>query len=289
MALVKTTAIDNNFIPWLLWRPPATANGSPPDNFTFNGPQVVAFHFVDNRHGDNLKKWINMIDELAQEYAGRILFGLQDISNIAKFNGNLNPEDFGSYRKGLPPRIYGKDCEGRVYEMHKLVSTKYLREFCEQLLKEQLFRAVVLGPTPAQDSAPRNYFELREQSSGDMLVMLYDPACYYWPIQQRMLRKLVHLLSNEDLPIVVVDKANNYLGVGFTRWLQMVNCHGSTIFSSPRPDGWDIKLQTRLESTRGYLRYIARNRQPELRDFDADGEPRGPEDALEYIQYLYYS
>ncbi|KAI8045933.1 hypothetical protein M5D96_002124 [Drosophila gunungcola] len=84
-----------------------------------------------------------------------------------------------------------------------------------------------------------------------------------------MLRKLVRLLSSEDLPIVVV------------------NCHGSTIFSSPRRDGWDIKLQTRLESTRGYLRYIARNRQPELRDYDGDGEPRGPEHALEFIKCLF--
>ncbi|KAI8045487.1 hypothetical protein M5D96_001669 [Drosophila gunungcola] len=163
MALVRTLSIDNNFIPWLLWRPARKAGESPPDNFTFDGPQVVAFHFVANWHGDNLNKWKTLIDKVAQQFAGRVLFGLRDISSIAQFNSNLNPEDFGSYRKGLPPRIYGKDCEGRVYEMHKLFSAKYLIEFCDQLLKEQLFQAVVVGPTAAQDSAPRNYFELREQ------------------------------------------------------------------------------------------------------------------------------
>jgi len=120
-----------------------------------------------------------------------------------------------------------------------------------------------------------------------MLVMLYDPACYYWSFQKRKLHKLVRLLSSEDLPIVIVDKASNYLGVGFTRWLQMVNCHGSTIFSSPRRGGWEIKLSVRHESTRGYLRYIARNRQPELIDFDAEGEQRAPEESLEYIKYLF--
>lgn len=289
MALVKTYTIDNNSIPWILWLPPLTEvdRKSPGGRFTFDGPKVVAFHFVKNRHGDTLDKWISLLDKLAQEYAGRILFGLRDISNIGEFNANLNPDDFGSYRKGLPPRIYGKDCEGRVYDMHKLVNAKYLREFCDQLLADQLFRAVVLGATASLDSKPMNYFELREESSSDMLVMLYDPACYYWPIQKRMLRKLIRLLASEDLPIVIVDKANNYLGVGFTRWLQMVNCHGSTIFTSPRRDGWDIKLSVRMESTRGYLRYIARNRQPELIDFDADGEPRALEQAVEYIQYLF--
>nr|XP_016932909.2 uncharacterized protein LOC108012129 [Drosophila suzukii] len=286
MVLVKTVLTDNNSIRWLLWIPEMDRK-SQPEKFTFDGPQVVAFHFVKNRHGDDLSKWVKLLDELAQEYAGRILFGLRDISNIGEFNSNLNPDDFGTYRKGLPPRIYGKDCEGRVYDMHKLVSAKYLREFCDQLLEDQLFRAVVLGPTPSQDSSPRNYFKLREESSSDMLVMLYDPACYYWPYQKRKLHKLVRLLSSEDLPIVIVDKASNYLGVGFTRWLQMVNCHGSTIFSSPRRDGWEIKLSVRHESTRGYLRYIARNRQPELIDFDAEGELRAPEESLEYIKYLF--
>ncbi|XP_017047109.1 uncharacterized protein LOC108092119 [Drosophila ficusphila] len=289
MSLVKTISFDNNSIPWLLWRPPQTEmlGESPPERFSFDGPKVVAFHFLANRYADNLSKWIKLLDQLALEYSGRILFGLRDISTISEFNANLDPYDFGSYRKGLPPRIYGKDREGRVYEMHKLVSAKYLREFCDQLLQEQLFRAVVLGPTPAQDSKPQNYYELWEQTSGDMLVMLYDPACYYWPIQQRMLRKLVHLLSSEDLPIVIIDKANNYLGVRFTLWLQIVNCHGSIMFSTPRRDGWDIKMQTRLDSTRGYLRYIAQNRQPELKDFDAEGELRAPEEALEFVQYLF--
>jgi len=69
---------------------------SPPEKFTFDGPQVVAFHFVKNRHGDDLSKWVKLLDELAQEYAGRILFGLRDISNIGEFNSNLNPDDFGT-------------------------------------------------------------------------------------------------------------------------------------------------------------------------------------------------
>ncbi|EDV49580.1 uncharacterized protein LOC6551924 [Drosophila erecta] len=286
MALEKTYTIDSNSIPWVLWLPPVTA--AERGTLTFHGPQVVAFHFAKNRHGDTLDKWTKLLGEVAQEYAGRILFGLRDISSIGEFYANLNPEDFGSYRKGLPPRIYGKDCEGRIYDMHKLVSAKYLREFCDQLLGDQLFRAVVLGATPSLDCKPRNFFELREESSSDVLVMLYDPACYYWPIQKRMLRKLVCLLSSEDLPIVIVDKANNYLGVDFARRLQMVNCHGSIIFTSPRRDGWNnIKLSVRMESTRGYLRYIARNRQPELIDFDAEGEPRAPEHAMECIQYLF--
>ncbi|EDW96860.1 uncharacterized protein LOC6536572 [Drosophila yakuba] len=282
MALVKTYIIDSNSIPWVLWVPPATAADG---RFTIGGPQVVAFHFLGNRHGDTLDKWTKLLDELAQEYAGRILFGLRDISSIGQFNENLNPDDFGSYRKGLPPRIYGKDCEGEVYDMHKLVSAKYLREFCDQLLGDQLFRAVVLGATPSLDTQPRNFYEMRVESSRDMLVMLYDPACYYWPIQKRMLRKLVRLLASEDLPIVIVDKANNYLGVGFSS--RLVNCHGSIIFTTPRRDGWNMTLSVRMESARGYLRYIAGNRQPELKDFDAEGEPRAPEHAMEYIQYLF--
>ncbi|XP_017083937.2 uncharacterized protein LOC108116512 [Drosophila eugracilis] len=290
MTLVQTFCADHNDIQWLLWLPPETTEmlkSTTGARFIFEGPQVVAFHFVTNRHRDDLNKWIKLLDEVAQEYAGRILFGLRDIANIGEFNSNLNPDDFGTYRKGLPPRIYGKDSEGRVYDMHKLVSAKYLKEFCDQLLADQLFRAVILAATPSQDSKPMNYFDLRGERSCDMLVMLYDPACYYWPIQKRMLRKLIRLLANEDLLILIVDKANNYLGVGFTRWLQMVNCHGSTIFTTPRRDGWDIKLTTRMESTRGYLRYIAQNRQPELIDFDAEGEPRAPEESLEYIQYLF--
>ncbi|KAH8243008.1 hypothetical protein KR032_003697 [Drosophila birchii] len=288
MALEKTYFKDNNSVPWLLWQKDKAEDEYP---LTSNVPQVVVFHFLA-KQGHNLidsnATWLKLLDQLAQEYAGRILFGLREISTIGDFNENLNAEDFGSYRKGLPPRIYGKDSLGRVYEMHKLVSHKYLKEFCEQLLHDQLFQAVLLGPTPKQDSPPRNFFELCEQRSGDMLVMLYDPASYYWTFQERKLRKLLRLLAGEDLPIVIVDKANNYLGVGFTaRWQQLINCHCSTIFSCPSREGCDIRLNVLMESSREYLRHIAGNRKPELKNYDAKGEPRGPVEALEYIQYLY--
>ncbi|XP_020812783.1 uncharacterized protein LOC110187690 [Drosophila serrata] len=295
MALEMTYIMDKNSVPWLLWRPPkkdeAKGEDSPDNKLTFDGPQVVAFHFL-TKHGQDLVNsnptWLKVLDQLAQEYAGRIRFSLQEMSTIGEFNENLNAEDFGSYRKGLPPRIYGKDSQGRVYEMHKLVSHKYLKEFCEQLLHDQLFRAVILGPSTKQDSSSRNYFELCEQRSGDMLVMLYDPASYYWTFQERKLRKLVRLLAGEDLPIVVVDKANNYLGVGFNaNWQQLIYCHSSTIFSSPSRDGWDIRLNILMETTRQYLRHIAGNRKPELKNYDAKGELRGPVEALDFIQYLY--
>ncbi|KAH8343693.1 hypothetical protein KR059_004823 [Drosophila kikkawai] len=289
MALVKTYFIDKNSVSWVLWRPPQKEDTK--DELICEAPEVLAFHFL-TKHGhdpvDSNASWFKLLDQLAQEYAGRILFGLRDISTIKEFNENLNAEDFGSYRKGLPPRIYGKDRQGRVYEMHKLVCHKYLKEFCDQLLRDQLFQAVVLGPSPKQDSPPRNYFELCEQRSGDLLVVLYDPASYYWTFQQRKLRKLVRLLADEDLPIVVVDKANNYLGVGFAAsWQQLVKCHSSTIFSSPSHNGWDIRLNILMESTRDYLRHIAANRKPELKNYDAKCEPRGPEEALEYLRYLY--
>ncbi|KAH8291769.1 hypothetical protein KR054_000346, partial [Drosophila jambulina] len=291
LTVENTYLMDKNSVPWLF--PPLRPAAEDEDpTHTFDGPQVVAFHFLA-KHGQDFinsnATWFKLLDQLAQKYVGRVLFSLRDISTIGEFNENLNAEDFGSYRRGLPPRIYGKDSQGRVYDMHKLVSYNYLEDFCEQLLHNQVFRAVVLGASPKQDSPPRNYFELCEQrSGGDMLVVLYDPASYYWTFQKRKLRKLTRLLASEDLPIVIVDKAYNYLGVGFTaRWKELIKCHSSTIISSPSRDGWDIRLNILMEGTRQYLRHIAANRRPELKDFDAEGEPRGPVEAPEYIQYLY--
>ncbi|KAH8295101.1 hypothetical protein KR018_007206 [Drosophila ironensis] len=281
MTLERKILFDGKDIPWMLWLPPFTNPNA------FEGPQVIAFTFVANWYGARLGRWVKLYDRLAEEFAGRILFALRDISTIGDFNSNLKGRDFGSYEKGVPPLIFGRDEEQRVYEMHKLFNYKNMKDFCDQLVQDKLFQAVVLGATAEQDSEPRNYFEIQEQGSGEMFTVMYQPDCYFWPIQQRMLRKLVRYLTEEDLPVVIVDSTKSFLGVVFHRWLNAITCHGSSIYSTPCGDGWDMDVHVRLEGTRDYLRYIARKKHQELKHFNAQGEARGAVEALDYIRYLF--
>ncbi|KAH8268165.1 hypothetical protein KR026_001338 [Drosophila bipectinata] len=280
MALVKKICTDKkNNIPWILWLSPDEV----PDPCM---PQVVAFDFLVNI-GGRLCRWMNLYERIAQEFAGRILFGVRDISNIQEFNSNLNPKDFRSFRLHFPPLIFAKDREKRVYEMHKLFTYKNMKDFCDQLLQDKLFQAVVLGETVEEDSPARNFFDLQDEWSEDIFVVFYEPGTECWTIQERILRKLVRLLDKGDLMPVVVDTTKSFIGVGFHRWLNMVKCHGTSIIFRPEGDGWDINIQSRLETTRLYLQYIAQNRRVELKNFDANGEPRGPEESLEFIRYIF--
>lgn len=282
MALVKKICFNNRNIPSILWLLPDE------DPNSFEGPQVVAFDFLANI-GGRLCRWMNLFERIAQEYAGRILFGVRDISNIKDFNSNLNAEDFRSYRLSFPPLIFAKDVELRVYEMHKLFTYKNMKDFCDQLLQDKLFQAVVLGDTAEKDSPAQNFFDLQNVWLDDIFVVFYEPGSECWSIQERILRKLVRLLDKSDLvPVVVVDTTKSFIGVGFHRWLNMVKCHGTSILFRPAGDGWDVNIQSKLETTRLYLQYIAQNRKVELMNFNAKGEPRGPEEALEFIRYIFW-
>ncbi|SPP83499.1 uncharacterized protein LOC117585161 [Drosophila guanche] len=283
-ALVETCAIDNNSDTWLIWLPVANSKGA---TLNLNPPRIIAFHFFKNHHRDGLEKWIKLMGKLAQEFYGRIVFGMRDISSIGHLNDNLNPDDFGSYRPGVPPLIFGEDKQHHVYQMNTLVNYRHLKTFCQKLLQNQLFQAVVLMPTINLDSPPQNYFDLEDGMDGDCFVMVYDPACYQWPTQLKMLRKLARLLANENVHVVIINKAHNHLGVVFNKMSKMVTCHGATIFSTPRRNGWDFKVGPRLHSTREYLRYIAQNRHPELIDYNANGESTAAEKALPYIECLF--
>ncbi|XP_022209800.2 uncharacterized protein LOC111065733 [Drosophila obscura] len=283
--LVETCATDNNSDAWLIWVP--AGMGSKGEKLCLDPPRIMAFHFFANQHRDGLHKWIKLMCKLAQEYAGRIMFGVRDIKSIGHLSDNLNANDFGSYRPGMPPLIFAEDKKHHVYQMNSLVSHRNLKKFCEKLLQQQLFQAVVLAPTIELDAPPQNYFDVEDQMDGDYLVIVYDPACYNWPIQLKMLRKLARLLANEAVHVVIINRAHNHLGVVFHKVLQDVNCHGVKIVSSPRVNGYNFKIHPRLHSTRGYLRYIAQGRQPELIDYDANGESRAAEQALPYIQCLF--
>ncbi|XP_001359913.4 uncharacterized protein [Drosophila pseudoobscura] len=287
MALVQTCAIDNNSDAWLIWM--SREASSKGEKLSLDPPRIVAFHFFDNRHRDDVttKKWAKLMAKLAHEYAGRIMFGMRDMKSIGNWHPNLRPNDFGGYRPGLPPLIYGEDKKHNVYEMNRLVNYRNMKDFCEKLLQDQLFQAVVVAPVAELDSPPQNYFDLEDHKDRDYFVMLYDPACYHWPMQLKMLRKLSLLLANETISVMIINKSHNYLGVVFNKFSKAVNCHGATIFSTSRLDGWDFKMRPRQDSTREYLRYIAQSRQPELLGYDANGEPKAPEAALAYIECLF--
>ncbi|XP_033232778.1 uncharacterized protein [Drosophila pseudoobscura] len=118
-----------------------------------------------------------------------------DMKNIGNWHPNLRPNDFGGYRPGLQPLIYGED-------MNRLVNYRNMKDFCEKLLQDQLFQAVVLAPVAELDSPPQNNFDLEDHKDRDYFVMLYDPACYHWPMQLKMLRKLSLLLANETISVI---------------------------------------------------------------------------------------
>lgn len=273
---------DTNGINRLMWLPTGSSN-SP---VKFEGLRVVAFHYFDHHH-KQLNKWTKLIEQFAEEYAGRIKFAAQDIKTIRSFHSSLNPDDYGSFRADVPPRLYGMDKDDCIYTMHMLFSYKYIKDFCEKLLQGKLFEAVVLQPIEEFDLPPQNYYHLEAQSRKDLFVMFYDPSCYYWFLQLAKLRKLSKLLANEDVDVVIINRGHNYLGVDFDKWSKLSTFHGVTTFATKRPNGWISNQSDPQDSTRGYLRYIALHRNPELEEYDRNGNPKYPEQTLEHIGHIY--
>ncbi|EDV93650.1 uncharacterized protein LOC6563242 [Drosophila grimshawi] len=261
---------------------------SPTEVQSFKYLQIVAFHYFDS-HFKELNKWISLLDKLALEYADRITFKTQDITTISTFHESLSIDDFGSFRADVPPRLYGIDKDNHIYTMQMFFNYKYLKDFSELLIQGKMFQALVLEPSPELDLPPQNMYYLKDKYSKDYFIMFYDPACYYWTLQLGKLRKLSKLLANEDVIVIIVNKAHNYLGIDVERWSKLNSFEGTITFATNRPDGWSSKYQGRLDSTRNYLHYIAQGRNPELRDYDGLGEPRVPENTLCDIRYLFKS
>ncbi|XP_034488519.1 uncharacterized protein LOC117792470 [Drosophila innubila] len=282
--LVMVTSIDTNGTPSLIWLPPTSSASTSPKRFA--GVRIVAFHYFDH-HYKKLKKWTDLIEKLALEYVGRIKFEAHDIKTVKTFHSSLSSDDFGSFRADVPPQLFGVDSDGCIYTMHMLFSYKYIKDFCEKLLKGKMFEAVVLNPIQDIDFPPQNYYQLQAQNNKDLFVMFYDPSTYYWFLQIGKLRKLAKLLANEDVNVVIVNRGHNYLGVDFDKWSELSSFHGVTKYATKRSNGWISNQSEPHDSTRGYLRYIAQHRNPELQDYDRKGERRYPEEALEDIQHIY--
>lgn len=166
-------------------------------------------------------------------------------------------------------------------------SYKYLRDFCEQLLLGKLFQAVVVNPRPELDLPAQNFNRIRDESNKVLFVMFYDPACYYWTIQLRRLRKLARLLTNEDVDVVIISRGHNYLDVAFDKATELNNLHGVAALIPHRRIGWTINSPGSEDCTREYLRYISQQIEPELKEYDRNGDPRTPEQSLYDIRYLY--
>lgn len=276
-------AVDETGVPWLMWLPRDSQNSVP---VKFDGIRIVVFHYFD-QHLNKLNKWIEIIDKIAQEYAGRIRFAAQDISKIQNFFKTLSREDFGSYRANTPPRIYGLDNDGCKYTMHMLFNFKYLKDFCEKLLLGKMFQAVVVNPIQELDLPARNFNQLKKETEKDLFVMFYDPACYYWTIQLRRLRKLARLLINEDVIVVIINRGHNYLDVSFDKATELNNLHGVTALISKGQNEWITNSPGSEFRTREYLRHISQQIDPELKEYDRKGDSRLPEQALSDIRYLY--
>lgn len=239
-------------LPLFMWLPRDSQICKP---VKFDGLRIVAFHYFD-RHLKELNKWICMIDKVANEYAGSIKFAAQDISKIQNFCSALNREDFGSYRANIPPRIYGIDKDGFKYTMHMFFSYKYLKDFCECLLLDKMFQAVVVNPRQELDLPAQNFNRIKDESNKDLFVMFYDPACYYWTIQLRRLRKLARLLTNEDVVVVIINRGHNYLDVAFDKTTELNNLQGVTALIPQQQNGWKTNFPGSADCTREYLRYI---------------------------------
>lgn len=87
-AMGLVPAVDETGVPWLMWLPRNSQNSMP---VKFDGIRIVVFHYFD-QHLNELTKWIEMIDKIASEYAGRIHFAAQDISKIQNFFKALSRE-----------------------------------------------------------------------------------------------------------------------------------------------------------------------------------------------------
>ncbi|KAH8414026.1 hypothetical protein KR222_002605 [Zaprionus bogoriensis] len=280
-----TPVVEESGVPWLMWLP-ANLNESVPAQF--DGLRIVAFHYF-NRHLKELNKWLDLLDKVAREYAGRIKFGAKDISLISSFFSSLSPDDFGSYRADVPPRLYGIDRAGGQYTMHMFFCYKYIKDFCEKLLSGEMYQALLLSPVEEMDPPAQNLYHIEDECDKDLFIMFYDPACYYWQIQLRRLRKLVKLLTNEEVAVVIVNRGHNYLGVVFDQWSPLSNLHGVTAFSLRRSIDWMASKSPGWDqSAREYLRHIAQ-RIPDLKDYDREGERRLQEQILTDIRHLYDS
>lgn len=276
---------DETGIPWLMWLPRDSQNSVP---VKFDGIRIVVFHYFD-QHLNELNKWIEIIDKIADEYAGRIRFAAQDISTIQNFFKTLSREDFGSYRANTAPRIYGLDNDGCKYTMHMFFSYKYIKDFCEKLLLGKMFQAVVVNPIQELDLPASNFNQLKKETEKDLFVMFYDPACYYWTIQLRRLRKLARLLINEDVVVVIINRGHNYLDLSVDKTTELNNLHGVTALISKGQNEWITNSHGSEFRTREYLRHISQQIDPELKEYDRRGDPRLPEHALSDIRYLYES
>lgn len=282
-AMRLVPAVDETGVPWLIWLPRDSQNSMP---VKFDGIRIVVFHYFD-QHLNELTKWIEMIDKIASEYAGRIHFAAQDISKIQNFFKALNTEDFGSYRANTPPRIYGLDNDRCKYTMHMFFSYKYIKDFCEKLLLGKMFQATVVYPIPEQDLPAQNFNNLRKEIDKDLFVMFYDPASYYWTIQLRRLRKLARHLINEDVVVVIINRGHNYLDVSFDKATELNNLHGVTALISKRQNEWITNSPGSEFRTREYLRHISKQIDRELKEYDRNGDSRLADQALNDIRYLY--
>ncbi|XP_062123335.1 uncharacterized protein LOC133836762 [Drosophila sulfurigaster albostrigata] len=236
-----------------------------------NTIRIVAFHYFES-HYKQLYKWLETIATLTQEYEGRITFEIQDIKTINNFHRSLDSANFGSYHANVAPRLYGVDKDGFIYTMHMLFSYKYIRDFCDKLLEGKVFEAIVLGSAKEFDLPPQNFYHLIKQSSKDLFVMFYDPAWYQWTLQLGKLRKLTKILVNEEINIVIVNRGQqNYLGIDVDTWSESSCFQGITRFVTKRTNGWISNTERPHDSFRGYLRYIAKNINPELKEYDKEG------------------
>ncbi|XP_068155475.1 uncharacterized protein [Drosophila tropicalis] len=284
--LEKISLSDQNGDFWVTWATPRQLKDFQSGSLcVFDGHWIVAFHYFQ-QHAVELNKWIKLLEKLAEEYEDRIHIAMRDIHSIQNFSSALDPADFGSYRSDVPPRVLGMEHDKRIYVFHMLFNQKYLKDFCDKLLGGQMFQAELLEPPPIV-SKPRNFYDLEDEKETDYLIMLYDPACYYWPQQLGILRKLTKLLANEKIRIVLIDKSKNYLGVQFTAWYGWDRCYGCVGFASWRKSAMHFNFSGRKESTRDYLKLICKNIQPELKGYDAEGELRAPEQALNDIRFLF--
>lgn len=59
------------------------------------------------------------------------------------------------------------------------------------------------------------------------------------------------------MKIVIVNKADNYLGLDVASWTRIDSFQGAVAFATHRSDGWESKFQGSLDTTQDYLRYIA--------------------------------